>query len=257
MKKKIRNLLATLFNPIAKKLGFIQSKDLISIDNEFNVDLLQSNFFSILKEVGFSPKHIVDIGANHGNWTRNVLKYFPSANYSLFEPQHWLQKSIQDVLDTNQNVQFYALGVGSQNGSFKFTIVDRDDSCSFSHSEEYAIERGFKQLDVPVVTLNDFITQKALATPDLIKIDAEGIDLEVLKGASAFLGKTEIFLVEAGVVSKKNPNSISSVIKFMDESGYRLFDITDLNRPWQVKVLWLVELAFVKKNGVIDQKSFR
>lgn len=257
MKKKLRNLLAALFNPIAQKLGFVQSKDLISIDNEFNVDLLQSNFFSILKNVGFAPKHIVDIGANHGNWTRNVLKYFPSTNYSLFEPQHWLQESIQDVLDTNQNVQFYALGVGSQNGSFKFTIVDRDDSCSFSHSEEYALERGFKQLDVPVVTLNDFIIQKALPTPDLIKIDAEGIDLEVLKGASTFFGKTEVFLVEAGVVSKKNPNSISNVIKFMDENGYRLFDITDLNRPWQVKVLWLVELAFVKKNGVIDQKSFR
>jgi hypothetical protein len=31
------------------------------------------------------------------------------------------------------------------------------------------------------------------------KIDAEGLDLEVLKGASNYFGKTEIFMVEAGV----------------------------------------------------------
>jgi hypothetical protein len=34
------------------------------------------------------------------------------------------------------------------------------------------------------------------------KIDAEGLDLEVLKGASNYFGKTEIFMVEAGVLSQ-------------------------------------------------------
>jgi hypothetical protein len=34
--------------------------------------------------------------------------------------------------------------------------------------------------------------------------------------------------------------------------GYRLFDISDLNRPFQPRVLWLVELVFIKNNGIID-----
>lgn len=38
----------------------------------------------------------------------------------------------------------------------------------------------------------------------------------------------------------------------MDAYGYKLFDITDLNRPWSNNVLWLVELVFVLKNGTID-----
>ena len=38
----------------------------------------------------------------------------------------------------------------------------------------------------------------------------------------------------------------------MDKKGYSLFEITDLNRPFQPQVLWLVELAFVKKQGIID-----
>ena len=40
----------------------------------------------------------------------------------------------------------------------------------------------------------------------------------------------------------------------MDENNYRLFEITDLNRPFQPKVLWLVELVFVLKDGYIDRK---
>ena len=38
----------------------------------------------------------------------------------------------------------------------------------------------------------------------------------------------------------------------MDKKGYSLFEITDLNRPFQPQVLWLVELAFIKKGGIID-----
>ena len=40
----------------------------------------------------------------------------------------------------------------------------------------------------------------------------------------------------------------------MDENNYRLFDITDIIRPFQSQVLWLVELVFVKKNGFIDSQ---
>jgi hypothetical protein len=67
--------------------------------------------------------------------------------------------------------------------------------------------------------------------------------LEVLKGASNYF-ETEIFMVEAGVLSQ---NLIIAFLKyyFMDE-GYRLFDISDLNRPFQPRVLWLVELVYKK-----------
>jgi hypothetical protein len=42
--------------------------------------------FLLLKCRGFSPNHIVDVGANHGYWTRTALKYFPDAYYTLIEP---------------------------------------------------------------------------------------------------------------------------------------------------------------------------
>jgi FkbM family methyltransferase len=253
MKKLIKRILIKLLAPIIKKIGYIKKTNKVEV-NELNKNHLLYNFFTNILTMGFTPKHIVDIGANHGTWTREALKYFPEAHYTLLEPQKWLKKSFQDILNTNPKVRFYPVGAGKNEGSFQFTIVDRDDSCSFRYTQEESKTAGFKQIEIPVVTLNKLLTDSNKPIPDIIKIDAEGLDLEVLRGASNFFGKTEIFMVEAGVVNKIFDNSFLKVINFMDENNYRLFDITDINRPFKPKVLWLVELVFIKKNGYIDSQ---
>ena len=212
------------------------------------------NFYNTLKKIEFEPKHIVDVGANHGTWTREALLYFPDAFYTLLEPQNWLSKSFQDILENNQKVTYHPVGAGVTKGSFLFTIVDRDDSCSFRYTKEEAEKEGLEQIEIPVVTLNDLLSEGNFPIPDIIKIDAEGLDIEVLKGASNYFGKTEVFMVEAGVMNKFFDNSFLKLINFMDENGYRLFEITDLNRPFDLKILWLVELVFIKKDGIIDTK---
>ena len=223
------------------------------IDNK--TDLL-NNFYQILKKIKFHPVHIIDVGANSGTWTREIIKYFPNAYYTLLEPQEWLKESIKDLLESNPKISFNIMGAGRVPGNMKFTLAHRDDSSSFRFSESEAIEQGLKQIEVPVVTLNEFIGNLSLPVPDIIKIDAEGFDLEVLKGATNYFGKTEIFLVEAAVVCKEIDNSLTNVVKFMDDNGYNLFEITDMNRTASEKTLWLVELVFVKKNGFIDSIKF-
>ena len=246
MKKNIKKILA--------KLGFrivnTNSKDLIQ--NSYVTPLV--NFFQTLKQFGFEPKHIVDVGANHGKWTRSALKFFPNAYFTMVEPQYWLKDSIQDVLASNDKVKLHSFGAGETEGSFTFTVANEDVSSSFNYSSEEAKEKGYKQLELPIITLNKLLAENNLPAPDLIKIDAEGIDIQVLKGASDYLGKTEIIMVEASVLNKSYNNSLLETINFMDQNGYTLFDITEINRPFQTKVLWLVELVFVLKGGKIDSQ---
>ncbi|MFV8342087.1 FkbM family methyltransferase [Flavobacterium sp. XS2P39] len=248
----MKKLLKRIINKLGYTLKKVNTEKLIVNTN--NKDYLLFNFYDTLKKIGFTPSHIVDIGANHGAWTREALRHFPEAYYTLLEPQNWLKDSFQHILDVNSKVQFYPVGAGEKEGSFPFTIVDRDDSCSFRYTQEEAKVAGFKQIEIPVVTLNGLLSNSEWPIPDIIKIDAEGLDIEVLKGASDFFGKTEIFMVEAGVVNKSFDNSFLKLINFMDENNYRLFEITDINRPFQLKVLWLVELVFVKKDGLIDSQ---
>ena len=249
MKSLIRKYLIKALHPLNTKLGYRLVNHLPA--PVIHTDLLD-NFYSILKKINFVPNHIIDVGANHGNWTRSALRYFPAAYYTLLEPQGWLKSSITDLLENNPKIKFYPVGAGNEPGSFKFTVVDRDDSSSFRFTEAEAASHGFERLSVEIVTLNQLVKDQNLPVPDIIKIDAEGLDIEVLQGANSFFGKTEIFMVEAGVVSKSINNSFLKVINFMNDNGYRLFEITDLNRPFQLPVLWLTELVFIKKNGIVD-----
>ena len=94
-----------------------------------------------------------------------------------------------------------------------------------------------------------------MPVPEIIKIDAEGLDLEVLEGSSTLLGKTEVILIESAVLAVGLNNTIENVISIMDKNGYKLFDVLDLNRPFDsdTKHLMLVELAFVLKDGRVYQ----
>jgi len=209
-------------------------------------------FFRLLKRFGFAPKHILDIGANHGLWTREAMRFFPDARYTLVEPQDNLKTHIQDLIDRGCKIQWINAGASNRSGTLLFTITKRDDSCSFAYSEEQARAAGFQQTTVPVKTLNEIAASVGGDLPDLVKIDAEGLDLKVLAGASDLLGKTDIFLVEAVLRGGGGyENTVADVIKFMANAGYRLLDITDLNRSPKHGVLWLCELAFLKDGSLI------
>lgn len=251
MKRLIKGLLRKPTIRLAGRLGLdVQNRN--NPGRGIDKNFLLNGFFQLLQDCQFCPEHIVDIGANRGTWTRRALKYFPEAKYSLFEPQAWMKDDLKDILHAYPKVAFYPVGVGAHGGDFKFTIVDRDDSCSFRYSEQEADARGFKQIDIPMVRLDDFLHQYHFPIPDVIKIDAEGLDLEVLSGVGNCLGTTEVILVEASVNNKSLSNSLYHVIQFMEERGYRLFDITDMNRPFHSKLLWLMEVVFVRKNGYLD-----
>lgn len=131
-----------------------------------------------------------------------------------------------------------------RSGTLLFTIAEHDSGSTFALTEEQARSAGLRQITVPVKTVNEIVALAGGDLPDLVKIDAEGLDLKVLAGASDLLGRTDVFLVEALVCAGGYENTTLEVVKFMANAGYRLIDITDLNRSPKYGVLWLCELAF-------------
>lgn len=225
-----------------------------TINSEFGIpsrNVHLNHFFKTLHDINFKPRFIIDVGANRGHWTRDLLTVFPESKVTMIEPQEYLKPYFEDLLQ-NPNINYLPIGLGSAGGTFQFTINQHDDSSTFLFSEKEAHERGFKQMEVPVKTLNELLKNKEIDLPDIVKIDAEGLDLSVLEGATDLFGQTEIFLVEAAINNPIFPNTFFKVMQFMESHSYRLFDITDYNRPFHPKMLWLAELAFVKKGGLVD-----
>ena len=247
MKSKMKKIILKFLSPFIFRLGFVKKNE---IDNYLKNDLLL-RLIKLLKSNNFTPNLIIDIGANHGSWSRLWKEQFPKTKFILVEPQYWLKSSFEDILDSN--TIYLPIGAGKENGSFTFTInSERDDSSTFLYTEEEAKKLGFKQIEIPVKTINSIVSENGDEVPDVIKIDAEGIDIEVLDGSKDLWGKTEIFLVEASINSLMTKTDIIIIINYMNDAGYRLFDITDMNRPFSNNVLWLTELAFVRKGGYID-----
>jgi hypothetical protein len=75
----------------------------------------------------------------------------------------------------------------------------------------------------------------------------------VLRGASELLGKTEVFLIECAVCCTAFENTLQAVCAFMHEHGYRVVDITDLNRSPKSGSLWLCEVAFLRATSPVLQ----
>jgi FkbM family methyltransferase len=214
-------------------------------------------FFNLLKERGFKPKHILDIGANHGYWTRDALKYFPDAHYTLVEPQDELKTHVQDLLSNNAKIRWIGAGAGAEPGIMAFTHSYRDDSSSFVFTADDAKAAGYRQIDLPVTTLNEIVRTSDAPFPDMVKIDAEGLDLQVFTGASDLVGKTDIFLLEATICAPNFENTLANVIQIMGRAGYRVFDFTELNRSPGRGVLWACEVAFLRNgsdllNGIVS-----
>jgi hypothetical protein len=120
-------------------------------------------------------------------------------------------------------------------------------------NEQQAASLGYIQKDAPVVMLDEYLKKTGLPNPNILKIDAEGWDLEVLKGAEKTASNADVILMEAAVMHKIFKNKVQKVILELESKGFTLFDITDLNRTSLSNALWLVELAFVKKDGFLDK----
>lgn len=244
----VRKFLFRLLNPVTSRLGFHQPGTAREIDKN---DLL-NNLIYIIRENKFTPKLIIDVGANHGTWSRVWKTAFPECAFILIEPQYWLKSSFEDMLD--DKTTYLPIGAGKTDAQLTFTVnAHRDDSSTFTLKAEEAEAMGFQQISVPVKSINSIVRENGGQIPDIVKVDAEGIDIEVLEGSNELWGKTEIFLVEASINAHYKHTDILKVISFMDMAGYRVFDITDINRPFSNRVLWLVELVFVRKEGYFDQ----
>ena len=206
-------------------------------------------FFTLLKQSGFAPRQIIDVGANRGIWTRVAIKHFPAAQYTLLEPQDHLKEHVQDLIDRGFRIDWINAGASDKPGRLPFHVSHRDDSSTFILPEPGTSTSGHRTATVPVVTLNEIVALRKAPFPEMVKIDAEGFDLKVLSGASDLVGKTDIFLVEAVIQENAGfENSISEVIATMACAGYGPVDITNVNRSPKHGIAWLCELAFLR-NG--------
>jgi FkbM family methyltransferase len=138
---------------------------------------------------------VVDVGANTGAWSRLFLAHGESVSRAvLFEPARVAFRELQAVFDVDDRVTCLNAAVSDSVGTMPFyeePAAGETSSLLRGHSRPDA------RLDeVDVTTLDATLEQQSIDQVDVLKIDAEGYDLQVLRGASNALAAHRLKVIQ-------------------------------------------------------------
>lgn len=100
------------------------------------------------------------------------------------------------------------------------TLLNRFAADNFSELKEI-VER----VEVPAITLSDFMSKAAVNYVDFIKLDTQGNELDILKSADSYLESISVIMTEVELVPLyKNQPLFHDVSAFLDSKGFELID---------------------------------
>lgn len=154
---------------------------------------------TVLPDLLPSRPSVVDVGANVGDFVSDILLTFPEASVLAFEPHPLSAQRLVEHYGGDPRVTIKQVGLGSEPTTL--VLYDRGDMRGSSHASLYRSVitdmhgQETSEVEVVISTL-DAEMGTFEARIDLLKIDTEGHDLEVLRGARNLLASSKIGVVQ-------------------------------------------------------------
>lgn len=169
--------------------------------NKFGYDIRYHRpfFETMVYPLGITT--ILDIGANDGNFAKDMAARFPKATIHSFEPLadcyarlETLSKEIPQIIPHN-----YALG--AEGGETEIERNSFHPSSSLLpmtrlHETLYPKARGTVKERIAIARLDEVAQDLSLSDPLFVKIDVQGFERDVIRGGSATLKKASLIVVE-------------------------------------------------------------
>jgi len=160
---------------------------------------------------------VYDLGANNGIHSLLFSKLVGTAGKVFaFEPLEKNCKEITTNYEVNniRNLEVVNVAVGEKKGSMNFFLGLHDKQGSLVGIGR---ESG-KKIDVPIITIDDFITE-GNAPPDFIKIDIEGAESLALNGFAHLIDSIRPLLF----IELHTPEQDTLVGRFLQEHSYEAY----------------------------------
>lgn len=203
-------------------------------------------FLRRMVHAGIHPRTVFDIGV--GNGTPWLYAAFPHAHFVLIEPQRAFEPALQEICG-RLDAEYHLVGVGSKEqdlplyqlpssptgSSFLPPNAETDQRYGASEKSEDAIR---------IVPLDNYADRPG---PFFVKIDTEGFELEVLRGAVKVLQHTDVVLMEVAITERQvgEPDLIE-IGTFMKSNGFRLIDFPVFAQQAVDGPLLYVDVAFAR-----------
>ena len=206
-------------------------KRLLRVFENLIVKYQNSKILKFLNEK--NTENILDVGGHHAEFYKAFIENnIDFSSYMIFEPFPESFEIINKIEDSR--LKKFNLGVGENKSSMTFNVSEWETSNTFSEVDVNTFKNKLKKviyrtdpyitkLEVQVDSL-DNICLKLEKTFDVLKIDVEGFELNVLKGANLLLSSNLIryIVIEIQKEGSYLDYSPLEIEKYLDNKGFKL-----------------------------------
>jgi FkbM family methyltransferase len=239
---KIRKILLDCFGL------YLHEAKTMSVGTDYAVDLVH--------KIGLQPKTIFDVGANIGQTVDFYRNLYPRASIYSFEPIPKTFTKLQKNCSDKKDVHLFNIAFGDKKKLMKIQVMENQASVLNSLSNEFQAKlkrdmESYETVNITVETLDDFVEKNSISQINLLKIDTEGHEISVLKGAGKLLasGRVSAIICEGGFMrSNKRNTYFGDVNEILEDHGYALFGIYEMGHLGFKKGKHYGNLLYLSKN---------
>ncbi|MGC5775195.1 FkbM family methyltransferase [Paenibacillus pabuli] len=168
---------------------------------------------------------VFDIGANAG-WFSILFSQLVGSQGEVhaFEPLPDAVHSLMENMELNKcfNMYIHPFAVSKENGKGNIFIPANQLSTQSSLSFDSIVGKGMK-MPCDIISLDTFVKERRFTKIDFIKIDAEGFEIEVLKGSTTLLETFKPVLM----VECLTEQAFLQLKELLEPKGYRFYVLKD------------------------------
>jgi len=180
---------------------------------------------AILKKFLKPSSNVIDVGCHEGEFMDETLRWAPQGTHVAVEPLPYLASKLREKYK-NKNVKVFNLALSDSSGESPFVHVEDAPAYSGLKIRKYpSFVKKIKSLTIKTDTLDHIL--HGLPCPDLVKIDVEGAEWAVLKGATATLKYCKpLIIFECGKgAADKYGTSPEKFWNWVKHYGYNIYTL--------------------------------
>lgn len=199
----------------------------VSRTSRFGIDA-NHDIHHLAEKWGVPISVFVDVGANTGDTAVKAREDFPQAKIYSFEPHPETFAQLNARIRDLKNIETVNLALSDRKGNTELYVYDRSLINSLVPDATFAVlhNEEARTIEVPRDTLGNFCSENGIDEISVLKIDTEGYDLVVLKGAVDLLSRQCIhfIFVEFNHLQRRpgvTGGSLFEIDSFLAPFGYR------------------------------------